>query len=586
MAFRRRTRRDQEEGDRSPSPLPQLLRALDWTSLDTLTESILRRIMRMACLVGCLGMLAAVFSPRPLHGGTFGLAVALTVAVFAATYLPMRVRLLSLLYPGALVLIGVAVAGFLGPRADGFILLAGGVFIGALVLRTPALLTMTAAASLGLLWAVTWERAPTDAESQEAWSSAISAMLAVIAPLSVAGRMLVAALARALDERDALLEEVVTERTALQSTIRDLETTRSQLTHAQKLELMSQMAGGIAHDMNNALTAVIGEASLLDDSVSEERERILSAGEYAAKLTHQLMVFARRDTSKPKLIDLIATLTNIVQSVRRVIPSDVVIATEFPSENLAVFADPVHLLQVLFNLATNAKDAMPNGGTLGIGVQTNTTRSHVTVSVRDTGTGISPENSSRIFEPFFTTKPAGYGTGLGLANVKHLVTQMFGTVSVTSTLGEGTTFEVTLPLVDAAPLGSDIVASEQVTRKVATILVVDDDVRVRAVVFTALQRVGHRVLEASSVASALELVREHGSEIDLLLTDVVMGGGGGAETIRAVREVLPQIRILVMSGYANDETVRRGVAQDEYPFVAKPFTSETLNAAVDRALAS
>lgn len=181
------------------------------------------------------------------------------------------------------------------------------------------------------------------------------------------------------------------------------------------------------------------------------------------------------------------------------------------------------------------------------------------VRVSDTGTGIPNEHLSRIFDPFFTTKPPGRGTGLGLANVRHLVTAMNGAIHVETSLGKGTTFEVRLPLAQAEiPDSPDEQSRRQ--RRTGTILVVDDDVRVRAVAFTALQKVGHQVFEASSVAGALEVAKLHGRNIDLLLTDVVMEGGGGAEVIRLTREAIPGVKVLVMSGY------------------------ETLSAAVDRVL--
>jgi signal transduction histidine kinase len=247
-------------------------------------------------------------------------SVTIIVTVFAATFLPMKVRALSMVYPGALVMTGVTLMALLGPRIDAFLVLAGGMFVGSLVMTTRGLLLITFVGAVGALIAGYVTYKPADGE---VWSSAIVTMIAVAVPAAVTGRVLVAALARALGERQGLVDEVMAEREALQATIRDLETTRTQLTHAQKVELMSQLAGGIAHDMNNALTAIIGEASLLDDAVSEERERILEAGEYAAKLTHQLMVFARRDTSQPKPIDIVATLNGLLRAVRRVIPSDI-----------------------------------------------------------------------------------------------------------------------------------------------------------------------------------------------------------------------------------------------------------------------
>lgn len=250
-------------------------------------------------------MVVSLLSPQPDPKAISFSALILAV-VFGAAYLPTRWRALSLVYPGALMLTGVVLLALLGLRIDAFLVLAGGIFVGSLVMTTRGLIVSTALAWLGML-VVAWRNAGPDDTTE--WSSAVVTMIALVVPAAVMARVLVAALARSLNDRQKLVDEVLAEREALRVTIRDLETTRIQLTHAQKQELMSQLAGGIAHDMNNALTAIIGEASLLDDSVSEERERILEAGEYAAKLTHQLMVFARRDTSQPRPLDIVASLS-------------------------------------------------------------------------------------------------------------------------------------------------------------------------------------------------------------------------------------------------------------------------------------
>lgn len=562
---------------------PPLQQRLDAMSLDGLRESILRRVMRLACGVGLAGMLLSLSTPKPTHLPALFSGIVALIAVFGATYVPLRVPVLTLVYPTALVALGVALVEFLGLRIDAFLVLSGGMFVGSLVLGTRALTALGVLGGLGTIAAVWHSHKPVSVEEEEVWRSAIASLVAIVVPTMIAGRLLVGALDRALKERQRLVDEVMAERETLQKTIHDLETTRTQLTHAQKLELMSQLAGGIAHDMNNALTAIIGEASLLDDQVADERERILEAGEYAAKLTHQLMVFARRDTSQPKPIDVVAAIASLLRAVRRVIPSDIALELELSDTPLVVVADGTQLLQVLLNLATNAKDAMPSGGVLGVSLTADASGSRAVLRVSDTGTGINPEHLPRIFDPFFTTKPAGRGTGLGLPNVKHLVTSMNGSIDVETHLGKGTTFEVYLPLVQGE-LARDHEPTSQRPRKTGTILVVDDDVRVRAVAYTALQKVGHRVFEASSVPAALELARARGRGVDLLLTDVVMEGGGGAEVIRLVRQAVPSIRVLVMSGYADDETLRRGIAQGEFPFIAKPFTSETLTVAVDRVL--
>jgi signal transduction histidine kinase/CheY-like chemotaxis protein len=491
---------------------------------------------------------------------------------------------LSLVYPWTLVLVGALLTRIVGPRADPLLLVAGGIFIASFVLRTSAVAVLSCAAALVLFLSVATSPEPLSAEAVEIWTSSLSAMVAVILSAAIAGRMLVAALTRTLAAREALVTEVIEERRVLEETVRALETTRTQLTQAQKLELISQLAGGIAHDMNNALTAVICEASLLDDEVAEERERIVQSASYAATLTGQLMTFGRRDTSQPRPIDLGATLAGLQHSLRRMLPGDISLTTDVPNERIAIVADPTQVLQVVLNLAANAKDAMQGGGQFVLRLSREGEGVAV-LTVRDTGIGIGEQELARVFEPFFTTKPPGQGTGLGLANVRQLVEGMGGTVRVSSEVRRGTTFEIRIPTT-TAEVASVVPRQPTVVRHRGTILVVDDDVRVRALVFTALQRVGHRVFEASSLAAALNVVRDERCAIDLLLTDVVMAGGGGAQTIESVRELCPDVAVLVMSGYADDETLRRGIARGEYPFIAKPFTADALAEAVERSLSA
>jgi CheY-like chemotaxis protein len=207
------------------------------------------------------------------------------------------------------------------------------------------------------------------------------------------------------------------------------------------------------------------------------------------------------------------------------------------------------------------------------------------IEILDTGTGIAPENLERIFEPFFTTKPAGRGTGLGLANVKQLVDGLGGTIQVKSRLGEGSSFEIRIPTTESEI--AEVPAEPSVpSTRTGTVLVVDDDIRVRAVAVTALERAGHHVLEAANPAAALAAVHGHRGTVDLVLTDVVMAGGGGAEVIRSIRAVVPNIRVLVISGYTDDEALRRGIVQGEFSFIAKPFTADALARAVASALSS
>jgi signal transduction histidine kinase/CheY-like chemotaxis protein len=553
-------------------------------SVAELREAILRRIMRAACIIGALAMGLAILFVRPFKTDAAIVGGVALAVVFASTLLPRRFGVLSILYPWVLTLTGSGLALTVGPKPEPFLFLCGGLFIGSLVLEKAQLWLLALTTLFVTLGAVDFSEEPFAPASRAAWLNGLTSMLSVALPASIAGRMLVKALATALEERTALVRDLLEESRVRESTARALEATRSQLTQAQKMELIGQMAGGIAHDMNNALTAIMGGASLLDEGAGEMREQIQEAAAHAAKLTHQLMVFSRRDTSQPRPIDLSTTIAEQLKALRRLLSSEIALNSELPNEPVPVIADPTHVLQVLLNLTSNAKDAMGTGGTLTIALRHEPGRREAVVSVNDTGAGIPEELLSKVFEPFFTTKPAGQGTGLGLANVQQLVAAMGGTVEVESTLGRGTSFRLKIPTTNA-PLGSRLLEIPRRSERSGTVLVVDDDVRVRATVYMALERLGFKVLEASSPETADALLTSSGERIDLLLTDVVLGGGGGAKVIEVVRAKFPDVRVLVMSGYNDDETLRRGIARGAFPFIEKPFTAETLGLAVDDALA-
>jgi CheY-like chemotaxis protein/two-component sensor histidine kinase len=343
------------------------------------------------------------------------------------------------------------------------------------------------------------------------------------------------------------------------------------------------MAGGIAHDMNNALTAIMGGASLLDESAGEMRDQIQEAAAHAAKLTHQLMVFSRRDTSQPRSIDLSATIAEQLKALRRLLSSEIKLNSVLPSGPVPVVADPTHVLQVLLNLTSNAKDAMGTAGVLTIALRHDEERQRAVVTVSDTGAGIPDDVLPKIFDPFFTTKPVGRGTGLGLANVQQLVAAMGGSVEVESRLGHGTSFRLQIPTTDE-PIRQRVAEIPRRAGRSGTILVVDDDVRVRATVYLALERLGFDVLEASSPETAEAVLSSSRDKIDLLLTDVVLAGGGGAKVIEVVKAKFPRVLVLVMSGYNDDETLRRGITRGTFPFIEKPFTADALGRAVDEVL--
>ena len=344
----------------------------------------------------------------------------------------------------------------------------------------------------------------------------------------------------------------VTERRALEE----------QLRQAQKMEAVGRLAGGVAHDFNNLLTAIIGYSEVAlcslppDAPVRADIEEIRAAGERAASLTGQLLAFSRKQVLAPAVLDLNTVVTELERMLKRVIGEDVRLTVSQEKDLRRVLADKGQLEQVILNLAVNARDAMSNGGRLTIATANATTqdgRPGVAVTVSDTGVGMSKETLSRVFEPFFTTKPTGKGTGLGLATVYGIVTQTGGTIEVRSAVGKGSTFKVLLPATADAPGEQPTTAVDQPPlRAGASILLVEDEDNVRRLAATALRRAGHRVMEASSGAEALELVARNPESFDLLLTDMVMPGMTGRSLSAAVRRQRPDVPVIFVTGYTDD----------------------------------
>jgi PAS domain S-box-containing protein len=381
----------------------------------------------------------------------------------------------------------------------------------------------------------------------------------------------------------------------------------AQLRQAQKMEAIGQLAGGIAHDFNNLLTAISCNVELLldatapDDARRDDILQIREAATRAATLTRQLLAFSRRQVLQPKPLDLNATVTNMERMLRRVLSGDIRLMARLDRELAPVYADAGQMEQVVMNLVLNARDAMPDGGDILI-TTSNVTLSaalqhrfgvlapgaYVVLSVRDVGSGVSPDVYDHLFEPFFTTKSQGKGTGLGLATVHGIVVQSGGQIVVDSEPGQGTEFRIHLPVHSVAPpprratpaSGTAVAA----TRQVRTVLVVDDDDAVREVAVRALARAGYRVLSASGGDAALALLangEEHASL--LVLTDVLMPGMSGPELADRVAAVYPSARIAFMSGFSTDELARSGVGSPMRSLLNKPFTLPELSAFVQRA---
>ncbi|MEX2271465.1 MAG: ATP-binding protein [Vicinamibacterales bacterium] len=378
----------------------------------------------------------------------------------------------------------------------------------------------------------------------------------------------------------------------------------SQLRQAQKMEAVGQLAGGVAHDFNNLLTAVVGHGNLALQSLPEHhaaREdvlEILNAGDRAAALTRQLLAFSRRQVMQPEVVAVNAVLTGVEKLLRRLIGEQIHIVLGLAASADAVKVDPGQLEQVLMNLAVNARDAMPDGGTLTIAtanvdLDDAYVRQHVNVgqgpyvmiTVADTGAGMDAETQAHLFEPFFTTKPVGEGTGLGLATVYGIVRQSGGHIYVYSELGRGTTFKVYLPATNQEPTLRDRPrASPQAQGGSETILVVEDNAQVRTIASRVLNQLGYRVLSASSGEEALTILQVERAAVDLVISDVIMPGMTGPELCQQLAGRYPGIRVLFTSGYSNEAIVRYGVLETGTMFLEKPYPPNMLARKVREAL--
>jgi PAS domain S-box-containing protein len=369
-----------------------------------------------------------------------------------------------------------------------------------------------------------------------------------------------------------------------------------QFQQAQKMEAIGQLAGGVAHDFNNLLTVILGYGEILletlpaDDPRRQDVEEVRKAGQSAASLTRQLLAFSRKQILEPVVLDLNAVLANLDRMVGRLIGEDIELIMRLDPALGQVKADGGQLEQIVVNLAVNARDAMPEGGTLTIATgnveldeqyaRTHpgaASGRHILLSVSDTGHGMDEQTQSHLFEPFFTTKEKGKGTGLGLATVYGIVKQSGGSIFVDSELKRGTTFKVYFPRVEGVvvPLAA-AKSSGQLPRGTETILLAEDANGLRILARRILERNGYRVLEASNGDEALQICEQHQGAIHLLLTDVVMPGISGPALADRVALLHPATRVLYTSGYTDDAIVQRGVLSAGTAFLQKPYTSETL----------
>ena len=381
-------------------------------------------------------------------------------------------------------------------------------------------------------------------------------------------------------------------------TVRDVTERRLlevQLRQAQKMEAIGRLAGGVAHDFNNVLTAVFGYVDLLREELPPESEaqkdllEVRKAAERAASLTRQLLAFSRQQVLEPVVLELNELAEDFEKMLRRVIGEDVEFRLALGADVGNVRADPGQLHQVIMNLVVNARDAMPTGGKLIIETANAELTSdyaglhkpvvpgaYVMLAVSDTGTGMTPDIQARIFEPFFTTKEKGKGTGLGLSTVYGIVKQSEGYVWVYSEPGKGTTFKVYLPRVNAP---ADQITKPRPTGSLAgteTILIAEDDVILRPLARQLLEKLGYTVLEGGTCDEALVAAQQHSGPIQLLIADVILPGPSGRELARRLAVPRPDTKVLYVSGYTDDAIVHHGMLEPGLNFLQKPFTPAVL----------
>jgi two-component system cell cycle sensor histidine kinase/response regulator CckA len=379
---------------------------------------------------------------------------------------------------------------------------------------------------------------------------------------------------------------------------------QEQLRQSQKMEAIGRLAGGIAHDFNNLLTVIRGYGQLLlvehkeGTSLEGSIEQIKQAADQAADLTRQLLAFSRRQLMEMRVLDLNTVLRNLDKMLRRVLGEDVKLVTLLAEDLGRVKTDPGQMEQVVMNLAVNARDAMPSGGrltieTANVELDEAYARAHISVppgryvmlAVSDTGVGMTQEVKERAFDPFFTTKEKGKGTGLGLSTVYGIVKQSGGNIWVYSELGKGTTFKIYLQRVDE-PLEElrEKMVGEELPRGKETVLVVEDEEKVRKLIVEILGRQGYRVLEASHGDEALLIHEKQDGPIHLILVDVVMPGMSGSKLAKRLASLRPETKILYMSGYTDNAIVHHGVLARGVNYIQKPFTMDGLTRKVREVL--
>jgi two-component system cell cycle sensor histidine kinase/response regulator CckA len=374
------------------------------------------------------------------------------------------------------------------------------------------------------------------------------------------------------------------------------------------MQAVGQLAGGVAHDFNNLLTVIIGNCEFLlmrhqaGDPSFKEINEVHQNALRAAALVSQLLAFSRKQTMQPKALVLGDVIGELAQMLRRLVGEGITLNVERDSDLWTVHADEAQLSNAIINLVVNARDAMPSGGTVAIRTVNQTVNKssalgtaimppgdYVRIEVSDTGTGMSQEIQSKIFDPFFTTKPVGQGTGLGLATVYGIVKQTGGFITVDSEVGKGTSFNIYLPRLRMDASAAPVEIAPAQTRDVTgqdTILLVEDEEAVRSFAARALRMRGYNVLEAGGGEEALEIVKSEAHTIHLIITDVVMPSMDGPTMVRHVKQMKPDLRVIFMSGYAEEAFRRNDQSSEDIHFLPKPFGLKQLAAKVKEVLSA
>jgi signal transduction histidine kinase len=394
---------------------------------------------------------------------------------------------------------------------------------------------------------------------------------------------------------------------ALRAAQRELGQLERQLMQAQRLEAIGRLAGGIAHDFNNVLTVIQGHAHLLlhdlhgSEDPHEQLREISEAAGRATQMTRQLLAFSRKQVMSPEPLEINESLRSMESVLRRLVGTDVDIVTEYSSEDCNVLADPGQIDQIVLNLVVNARDAMPEGGRLTLRTSHRELADpagvaaagrYVVITVTDTGCGMDEKTQALIFDPFFTTKDSGKGTGLGLATVYGIVRHAGGFIEVDSAPGRGATFRIALPeLIEepeaAGPVATAVVAEVDPLRRLAgrRVLLVEDEVAVRALARRFLERAGALVVTAADGSEALGLADEEAGRIDLLVTDLMLPGANGARVAERFQALSPALPVLFLTGYFSDDFGQLDLDRPGRHLLPKPFTSESLIAAAERTIA-